>query len=80
MGSYSTGLQDKWLAQSIVSISAKIADATEMVQKSKEMAASSEAVLLKAQTELKELFMALTQENREKFAALEHQKDSAPGA
>lgn len=66
MESYVSSLQDKWLTQSIASIGAKIADATEMVQKSKEMAAGSEAVLNKAQLELKELLMALEQENKEK--------------
>lgn len=66
MESYVNSLQDKWLAQTIASISAKTADAAEMVQKSKEMAAGSEAILIKAQLELKELLMALEQEIKAK--------------
>lgn len=50
---------NKWLKESMLSISNKITDAAEMVQKSKEMAAGSEAVLLKAQLELKALLAAL---------------------
>ena len=59
-------LQAKWLEQSVISISAKIADATKMVQRSKEMEASSETVLIKAQMELKELYATMEQENKEK--------------
>lgn len=52
-------LHDKIMRQSIVNISVKIADAVEMVQKAKEMAASSEDVLIKAQQELERLYVRL---------------------
>ncbi len=50
---------DKQTEQSIVSISAKIADAVEMVRKAKEMTARSERILIKVQLELEELCVAL---------------------
>lgn len=52
-------LHDKWLEQSVISISAKVADAVEMVQQAKEMTISSESVLIKAQLALEELYIAL---------------------
>lgn len=52
-------LHDKRVEQSIISIGAKIADAIEMIQTAKEMASSSEDVLIKAQLELEELYVGL---------------------
>ncbi|MEN6412836.1 MAG: hypothetical protein ABFC84_08735 [Veillonellales bacterium] len=52
-------LHDKRIEQSVVRISAKIADAVKMVQKAKEMAISSEDVLIKAQLELEEIYIVL---------------------
>ena len=56
-------LQDKRIEQSVVGISVKIADVVEMVQKAKEMTISSEDILVKAQMELEELYIALDKEN-----------------
>ncbi len=56
-------LHDKRMEQSVISISAKIADAVEMVQKAKELTASSEDVLAKAQLALEELYIALDKQS-----------------
>lgn len=52
-------LHHKRIEQSVVGIRAKLADAVEMVRRAKEMAANSENVLIKAQLELEELYIAL---------------------
>lgn len=52
-------LREKCLEQSIIGISAKIANAVEMVQKAKELTASSEDVLIRAQLGLEELYLGL---------------------
>lgn len=50
-------LQDKRTEQSLVSISAKLADAVEMLQITKEMTGTSAQMLIKAQLELEELYL-----------------------
>ncbi len=52
-------LKNKRMEQSVTSISAKITSAVEMVQKAKVMMNMSENMLIKAQLELEELYIAL---------------------
>jgi hypothetical protein len=52
-------LHDKRIEQSVISISVKIANAIEMIQKTKEMTANSERMLVKAYLELEELYTKL---------------------
>lgn len=58
-GTQIINLHDKRLEQAVISISAKVADAVEMVQQAREMTISSEGVLIKAQLALEELYIAL---------------------
>jgi hypothetical protein len=57
-------LHNKRVEQSVISISIKIAHAIEMVQKTKEMTANSERMLVKAYLELEELYTKLGDENQ----------------
>lgn len=59
MGAEKVNLKEKRLEQSIVGISAKIADAIEMARKAKGMVAESEETLVKAHLALEELYMSL---------------------
>lgn len=55
--------QENLMERSVVSISAKVANAVEMVQRAKELTAGSEDTLIKAQIELEELFVHLDKDN-----------------
>ncbi len=59
MGTENSHPQDEQTEQSIVSVSAKIADALEMVRKAKVMTTVSENVLIQAQLELEEICVKL---------------------
>lgn len=59
MGTENSRPQDKSTEQSIINVSAKIADAVEMVRKAKVMATVSENVLIEAQLELEEICVKL---------------------
>ncbi len=52
-------LQNKILEQRVLSISAKVANAVDMVQRAKKMTIDSENMLIEAQLELEELYIAL---------------------
>lgn len=51
--------QDNLLEQLITNVSAKVADAVEMVQKAKMLTTASENVLIEAQIELEEICVRL---------------------
>lgn len=59
MESDDTNLHGNRVDQSVINISARIADAVEMMQKAKEMTASSTNILITVQKELEELFLSL---------------------
>ena len=52
-------LRDKRLEQSILGISTEIANAVEMAEKSKKLAANTEDILKQTQLELEELYLGL---------------------
>lgn len=52
-------LRDKRLEQSILGISTEIANAVEMAEKSKKLAANTEDILKRTQLELEELYLGL---------------------
>ena len=56
-------LERKRLEQSISKIGAKVADAGELANKAKELTAGSEAILIRVQQELEELYLSLDKEN-----------------
>ncbi|MFY9174965.1 MAG: hypothetical protein WAO24_06435 [Peptococcia bacterium] len=59
MESDDTNLHGNRVDRSVINISARIADAVEMMQKAKEMTASSTNILITVQKELEELFLSL---------------------
>ncbi|MDD2574289.1 MAG: hypothetical protein WCS98_07975 [Bacillota bacterium] len=61
MGPEIITLWGKRTEQSIISISEKVSDAMEMLQKAKKAVARSEGLLIKAQLELEELFIGLNE-------------------
>ena len=64
MGPEIINLQDKRTEQSVVGISAKIANAVELIKKAKEMTSLSEDVLIMAQLELEKLYIALDKQSK----------------
>ncbi|MCC8122837.1 MAG: hypothetical protein LIO58_04785 [Oscillospiraceae bacterium] len=52
-------LHDKRVEHLVISMSAKIADAVDMIQKAKSITGCAEDLLLKTQLELEELFLSL---------------------
>lgn len=56
-------LERRSLEQSISKIGAKVADAGELANKAKELTAGSEAILIRVQQELEELYLSLDKEN-----------------
>lgn len=56
-------LERRRLEQSISKIGAKVADAGELANKAKELTAGSEAILIRVQQELEELYLSLDKEN-----------------
>ena len=59
MGAEVINLRDKRLEQSILGISTEIANAVEMAEKSKKLAANTEDILKQTQLELEELYLGL---------------------
>lgn len=57
-------LERRRLEQSISKIGAKVADAGELTNKAKELTAGLEAILIRVQQELEELYLSLDKENR----------------
>lgn len=74
-------LADKQLEQSVIDISVKIADAVEIAQRSMDMADTSKDMLIKAQLELEELYIALdakaVQENHCVFSTSKFEPDNS---
>lgn len=63
MGNGVVPLERRRLEQSISKIGAKVADAGELANRAKELTSKSEALLIRIQQELEELYLSLDQGN-----------------